>query len=159
MYRHSAYGLIGMREQISQSLVELSVDIAVSYLAAHRVPIDQVPDILTAIFHGVEAAATNTAVGPAVKQEPAIPIKKSVTRDYIVCLEDGRKYKSIKRHILNAYGLTPADYRAKWGLPDDYPMVAPGYSAMRSALAKELGLGFERLPDAKRAVGRRSKNR
>ena len=143
-----------MSEQLSQHLVELSVDIAVSYLAAHRVPIDQVPDLLSAIFQGVEAAASNAAPEPAAKQEPAVPIKKSVTRDYIVCLEDGRKYKSIKRHILNAYGLTPADYRAKWGLPSDYPMVAPGYSEMRSTLAKELGLGFDRLPNAKRAVGR-----
>jgi predicted transcriptional regulator len=88
-----------------------------------------------------------------------VPIKKSVTQDYIICLEDGRKYKSIKRHILNAYGLTPAEYRAKWGLPSDYPMVAPGYSAMRSALAKELGLGFDRPPQARRAVGRRARTR
>ncbi len=146
-----------MGEQISQNLIELSVDIAVSYLAAHRVPIEQVPDLLSSIFQGVEAAASDSAPEPVAKQEPAVPIKKSVTRDYIICLEDGRKYKSIKRHILNAYGLTPSDYRAKWGLPGDYPMVAPGYSEMRSALAKELGLGFDRPPNAKRAVGRRGK--
>jgi predicted transcriptional regulator len=146
-----------MDEQISQNLMELSAEIAVSYLSANRLPIEQLPDLLTAIYQGVNRAASNLTDQPAAKQEPAVPIKKSVTQDYIVCLEDGRKYKSIKRHIMETYGLTPADYRAKWGLPSDYPMVAPGYSAMRSALAKELGLGFDRPAQAKRAVGRRAK--
>lgn len=146
-----------MGEQLSQSLIELSIDIAVSYLGAHPVPIEQVPELLSVIYQGVEAATSNADTAPRPTPEPAVPIKKSVTRDYIICLEDGRKYKSIKRHIMKAYGLTPADYRAKWGLPGDYPMVAPGYSEMRSALAKELGLGFDRPPNAKRAVGRRGK--
>jgi predicted transcriptional regulator len=148
-----------MDKQISPTLIELSTDIAVSYLSANRVPIEQLPDLLASIYQGVAQAATNSTDTPPVKKEPAVPIKKSVTQEYIICLEDGRKYKSIKRHIMNAYGLTPAEYRAKWGLPSDYPMVAPGYSAMRSALAKELGLGFDRPPQARRAVGRRARTR
>lgn len=148
-----------MDEQLSPNLVELSAEIAVSYLSANSLPIEELPVLLSSIFHSVIQAASNNAREPAVRSEPAVPIKKSVTQEYIVCLEDGRKYKSIKRHIMNNYGLTPAQYRAKWGLPSDYPMVAPGYSAMRSALAKDLGLGFDRLPQSKRAVGRRARRR
>jgi len=148
-----------MTERVSPNLVELSIDIALSYLAGHRVPIEQIPNLLSCIYQGVERAASQADPEPSAGQEPAVPVKKSVTRDYIICLEDGRKYKSIKRHILKAYGLTPAEYRIKWGLPKDYPMVAPGYSEMRSALAKELGLGFDRAPNAKRAVGRSRQRR
>ncbi|MER9197161.1 MucR family transcriptional regulator [Mesorhizobium australicum] len=76
--------------------------------------------------------------------EPAIPIRKSVTPDYIICLDDGKKFKSLKRHLSTDYGLTPDEYRAKWGLPADYPMVAPNYAAARSALVKTMGLGRKR---------------
>ena len=146
-----------MEQGVSSNLIELSVDITVAYLASHAVPVKQVPEIIAAIYQAVCEASDGAAPPPPVHQEPAVPIRKSVTAEYIVCLEDGRKYKSIKRHIMAKYGMTPADYRAKWGLPADYPMVAPGYSAMRSALAKELGLGFEREPDSKKAVGRKAR--
>ena len=77
----------------------------------------------------------------ALKQEPAVPINKSVTPDFIICLEDGKKFKMLKRHLRTTYGLTPAEYRSKWGLPSDYPMTAPNYTAQRTALAKQIGLG------------------
>lgn len=86
----------------------------------------------------------NTAAAPAEKPAPAVPIKKSVTPDYIVCLEDGRKYKSLKRHLRIRYNMTPDEYRAKWKLPSDYPMIAPSYSQQRSQLAKKTGLGRKR---------------
>ena len=147
-----------MEERVSPNLVELSVDIAVAYLGSHTVALDQLPGIITSIYQAVNQASNGSPIAAApARQEPAVPIKKSVTPEYIVCLEDGRRYKSIKRHLMNAYGLTPADYRAKWNLPADYPMVAPGYSAMRSALAKELGLGFERASGSKKAVGRKAR--
>ncbi len=146
-----------MEERVPPNLVELSVDIAVAYLGSHAVPVDQLPGIIASIYQAVNQASNGVVVAATpARQEPAVPIKKSVTPEYIVCLEDGRRYKSIKRHLMNAYGMTPADYRAKWNLPADYPMVAPGYSAMRSALAKELGLGFERTSGSKKAVGRKA---
>ena len=148
-----------MNEPLSQRLIELSVDITTSYVASHRIPIEQVTDLISEIYKGLSDIASEESSQPPPKQEPAVPIKKSVTSDYIICLEDGRKFKSIKRHILSKHGLTPSEYRAKWDLSSDYPMVAPSYSVMRSALAKELGLGFDRLPDAKRAVGRPGKQR
>jgi predicted transcriptional regulator len=91
-----------------------------------------------------QALAGTTASGPEVKAtsvEPAISVKKSITPDYLICLEDGRKFKSLKRHLRTKYDMSPAEYRTKWGLPDDYPMVAPNYALARSALAKQMGLG------------------
>ena len=146
-----------MEERVPPNLVELSVDITVAYLGSHTVAVEDVPGIIASIYQAVNQASSGAAVAAPARQEPAVPIKKSVTPEYIVCLEDGRKYKSIKRHIMSAYGMTPADYRAKWSLPADYPMVAPGYSAMRSALAKELGLGFEREAGGKKAIGRKAR--
>jgi predicted transcriptional regulator len=107
------------------------------------------PDVLGALRTGVAPAE------PEPARDPAVPIKKSVTNDYIVCLEDGAKFKSLKRHLMTHYGLTPEDYRKKWGLPKDYPMVAPNYAATRSALAKTMGLG--RKPGARGVRGRPAK--
>jgi predicted transcriptional regulator len=89
---------------------------------------------------------SNSESGDGEPQKPAVPIKKSVTDDYIICLEDGRKFKSLKRHLRSSYDLTPEAYRAKWNLPHDYPMVAPNYAARRSTLAKQIGLGRKRAP-------------
>jgi predicted transcriptional regulator len=92
--------------------------------------------------HSALATVGAPAVEPApAPKEPAVPVKKSITADYLICLEDGRKFKSLKRHLRTKYDMTPEDYRAKWGLPKDYPMVAPNYAEARSNLAKQMGLG------------------
>ena len=85
--------------------------------------------------------SSTTMVSPAAPKEPAVPVRRSITADYLVCLEDGRKFKSLKRHLRTKYNLSPEDYRAKWGLAKDYPMVAPNYAKARSDLAKQMGLG------------------
>ena len=108
----------------------------------NAVPAGELPDLVRAV-----AAAFAELDQPRVEQEvaiesvPAVPVKKSVTRDHIICLEDGKKFRSLKRHLDAVYGMTPNEYRARWGLPKDYPMVAPGYSEHRSALARSFGLG------------------
>lgn len=128
-------------EKKADSLIELTADVVSAYVSNNPVPLAELP----ALIGQVHAALKGTA-GRAVEEKleppkPAVPIKKSVTPDYIVSLEDGKKFKSLKRHLATHYGMTPEDYRAKWGLPADYPMVAPNYAAARSALAKSMGLG------------------
>jgi predicted transcriptional regulator len=123
------------------SLVELSADIAAAYLSSNTLPASDVPGLIKAIYDGLQQAASGTTEPAAGKPQPAVPVKKSITPDYLVSLEDGQKYKSLKRHLRTKYGMSPEDYRAKWGLPKDYPMVAPNYAASRSALAKQMGLG------------------
>jgi predicted transcriptional regulator len=123
-------------------LIELTADVVSAYVSNNPVPIGE----LTLLIGNVHAMLTNTAgkVVPEKPKEPlnpAVPIRKSVHPDYIISLEDGRKFKSLKRHLMTHYSLTPDEYRAKWGLPSDYPMVAPNYSNARSALAKTMGLG------------------
>jgi predicted transcriptional regulator len=131
-----------MTENSSVSLVELSADIAAAYLSSNTLPASEVPTLIKAIYDGLALVATGVSEAPpAEKVQPAVPVKKSITPDYLVSLEDGRRYKSLKRHLRTKYGLSPEDYRAKWDLPKDYPMVAPNYAASRSALAKEMGLG------------------
>ncbi|MDX8443816.1 MucR family transcriptional regulator [Mesorhizobium australafricanum] len=131
-------------ESNSDALIELTADVVSAYVSNNPVPVSDLPGLIDQ----VHAALKGTIGGPVPKPgdlKPAVPIKKSVTPDYIISLEDGKKFKSLKRHLSTHYGLTPDEYRAKWGLPADYPMVAPNYAAARSALAKTLGLG--RKPD------------
>lgn len=122
-------------------LVQLTAEIVSAYVTNNKVS----PSDLGKLIEDVHAALQRAPEGPAQPEaeprEPAVPIKRSVTPDYIVSLEDGRKFKSLKRHLKNTYGLTPEEYRAKWGLPRDYPMVAPNYAKARSDLAKTMGLG------------------
>jgi predicted transcriptional regulator len=101
--------------------------------------------LIQSVYRSLSTAGEAEAA-PAPAQSPAVPIKKSVFPDYIVCLEDGKKLKMLKRHLQTSYGLTPEAYRTKWGLPRDYPMVAPSYAAMRSGLAKKIGLGRKPVP-------------
>ena len=111
---------------------------------------------LPALLHNVHAALGGlgaTKEEPKVEElKPAIAIKKSITDDYLISLENGQRFKSLKRHLMTTYNMTPADYRAKWGLPKDYPMVAPAYAKSRSALAKSLGLGRKAIPTAPPAI-------
>lgn len=126
-------------------LVELTADIVAAYVSNHVV---QVAD-LTTLISDVHAALSNTSspapvVTAVEKPKPPVPIKKSIEDDYLICLEDGQKFKSLKRHLMTHYNMTPEEYREKWGLPADYPMVAPAYAEARSRLAKEMGLGQRR---------------
>src|SRR5208337_5435272 len=122
--------------------IELAAEIVAAFVANNSLPISELP----ALIHSVHAALTGVASGsasaaPSVeKKEPAVSIRKSITSDYLVCLDDGKKFKSLRRHLATL-GMTPDQYRAKWGLPSDYPMVAPNYAAARSQLAKRSGLG------------------
>ncbi|MEZ5923889.1 MAG: MucR family transcriptional regulator [Hyphomicrobiaceae bacterium] len=125
-------------------IVELTADIVSAYVSNNTVVASELPQLISDV-HGALTRATG-AVAPPVREDlkPAVAIKKSVTPDYIVCLEDGKKFKSLKRHIRTHYNLSPEEYREKWDLPHDYPMVAPNYASARSQLAKKMGLGQRR---------------
>jgi predicted transcriptional regulator len=125
------------------NFVDLAAGIVSAYLSNNTVPASEIPNLI----NEVHAALTRVARGPDARREPqkpAVPPKRSVTPEHIVCLEDGKKFKSLRRHLKSQYGLTPEQSREKWGLPADYPMVAPNYAATRSALAKKMGLGRQR---------------
>ena len=124
-------------------LVEVAADVVAAFVANNSLPIAELPALIQAV-HGTVVKLASGADIPTIPQaaakEPMVPIRKSITPDYLICLEDGKKFKSLKKHLAGL-GLTPAQYREKWKLPADYPMVAPNYAAQRSALAKKLGLG------------------
>ncbi|EHK53964.1 MucR family transcriptional regulator [Allomesorhizobium alhagi] len=122
---------------------ELIADIVSAYVSNNPVPVSALPDLIASVAASLGGLVEGEAPALAEPQMPAVPIKKSVRPDYIVSLEDGRKFKSLKRHLRTSYGMTPDEYRAKWNLPSDYPMVAPNYSKTRSDLAKSLGLGHK----------------
>jgi predicted transcriptional regulator len=128
----------------SEALIELTADVVAAYVSNNPVPAGELPTLIA----DVHAALGRVGGGPeapvADKQKPAVNPKRSVHDDYIVCLEDGKKFKSLKRHLMTHYGLTPEQYREKWGLDPSYPMVAPNYAAARSQLAKKMGLGRKR---------------
>lgn len=121
-------------------LVSIAADIVSAYVSNNPLPVGALPQLIGDTYAALQGISTPVAPA-AVKLEPAVSIKKSVTPDYIICLEDGRRFKSLKRHIGTHYNLSPDEYRQKWSLPSDYPMVAPNYAAARSALAKSSGLG------------------
>ena len=126
-----------MADQATSALLTLTTQIVTAHVAANTVPAADVPALINAVY----GALIHAGAPKAQLQEPAVPIKRSIQRDYLVCLEDGAKLQSMKRYLQAQFGLTPDTYRAKWGLPRDYPMVAPAYAAKRSELAKQLGLG------------------
>lgn len=130
-------------------LVGLTADIVSAYVSKNAVPVAGLPELIASIHSSLSGVDQPVAVEQP-KQEPAVNPRRSVTPDYIICLEDGKKFKSLKRHLGVHYGLTLDEYRAKWGLKSDYPMVAPNYAAQRSALAKSSGLG-RKAPPAKPA--------
>jgi len=121
--------------------VGLAADIVGAYVSNNSVPAADLPALIQSVHAALGATARGKTEEPAVELKPAVPIKKSITPDYLISLEDGKKYKSLKRHLRTAYDMSPEDYRAKWGLPADYPMVAPNYAAARSQLALKMGLG------------------
>lgn len=117
-----------------------------AFLSNNHVPAHEVPELVREVRNSILSLSGGGGddVGVATAAKPAVPIKRSVTDAYIVCLEDGLKFKSLKRHLRSSYGMTPEEYRAKWNLPHDYPMVAPNYAQHRSQLAKQIGLGKQR---------------
>ena len=121
-------------------LLVLTTDIVSAHLSNNQVNAEEIPAIIQKVYKTL-ASVNQDVIVHADRPQPAVPIKKSVTDDYIVCLEDGKKLKMLKRHLKTAYNMTPEEYRERWGLPADYPMVAPNYAKQRSALAKEIGLG------------------
>jgi len=137
--------------ETNSNLVELAADVVAAYVANNNVPTSDLPALIAGIYASLSklgGAPEGPADAPLV---PAVSIRKSVTPDAIICLEDGKSFKSMKRHLSNSYGMTPAEYRTKWGLPADYPMVAPAYAEARSALAKSMGLGQQRKKTAIKA--------
>ena len=143
----------GLRRQLSgvkstmsdpTSHVELAAEIVSAYVSNNSVPSGELPALLSDVHAAIVRVATGAQPVAVEAAKPAVPPKKSITSDYIICLEDGRKFKSLKRHLRTQYNLSPEEYREKWGLPSDYPMVAPAYAKARSALAKQMGLGQQR---------------
>lgn len=130
-----------------QDLVEMAADIVSAYVSANPVAAQDLPALIRTVHSALLEVASGAPASKELAQEPAVAIKKSVTPDYIICLEDGKKFKSLKRHLRTRYSMTPDEYRAKWGLPHDYPMVAPNYAKERSNLAKRMGLGHARRAD------------
>lgn len=123
-------------------LLGITAEIVSAHVSNNPVSMSDLPALITEVHRTLSSlGSTSTSASPETRKEPAVSIKKSITPDYLISLEDGKKVKMLKRHLQTAYGLTPAQYREKWGLPSDYPMVAPNYAARRSALAKEIGLG------------------
>jgi len=121
-------------------LLALTSDIVAAHASNNAVPSSELSGLIEAVF-GTLSTLSSAPAEPVVELKPAVPIKKSVTADYLICLDDGKKLKMLKRHLKTAYDMTPADYRAKWGLGHDYPMVAPNYAKKRQELAKKIGLG------------------
>jgi predicted transcriptional regulator len=134
-------------EQLDRSeLLSLTADIVASHVSNNPVTVSDLPQLIQQVHASLKSLA-EPAEEPKEELKPAVPIKKSVTDEYIVCLEDGKKMKMLKRHLSTAYGMTPEQYREKWGLSPDYPMVAPSYSLKRQRLAKENGLGRNRAAE------------
>ena len=148
-------------EKISRDdILRMAVDVVAAYVSKNPLPAGQIPEVINTVYSSLSQIDNHA---PEVKTEaprPAVPVKKSVTPDYIICLEDGKKLKMLKRHLRTTYNMTPDDYRAKWALPPDYPMVAPNYAAQRSEFAKKIGLGrkaVELVPEEKPARRPRAK--
>ncbi len=128
----------------SNNYIELAADIVSAYVSNNSVPASDLPTLINEVHSALLRVTSGTVVPPVEIPKPAVPAKKSVTNDFLVCLEDGRKFKSLKRHLRTQYNLSPDEYREKWGLAPDYPMVAPNYAKARSNLAKQMGLGQQR---------------
>ena len=128
-----------MSDKASANVLGLTAQIVSAHVAKNQLGVEALPSLIQAVYQSLTTAG-QVEVKPEA-QIPAVPIRKSVFADYIVCLEDGKKLKMLKRHLRTSYNLSPDEYRAKWGLPHDYPMVAPSYASHRSELAKKIGLG------------------
>src|SRR5262245_60012859 len=126
------------------TFIELTASIVSAYVSNNSVPASDLPALIDQVHAALARVASGNRDGPGEPPKPVVPVKKSITPEYIDCLEDGKKFKSLKRHLRTQYNMTPEQYREKWGLAPDYPMVAPNYAAARSRLAKQMGLGQQR---------------
>jgi predicted transcriptional regulator len=147
-----------MAEENSQAVpqtdvLRMAVEIVSAYVSNNSVAAAQVPEVINTVYGSLTSLNGQSTTETAEALKPAVSVRRSVSPDYIICLEDGKKLKMLKRHLRAAYGMTPDEYRAKWGLPADYPMVAPNYAAQRSTFAKQIGLGRKKGEK----VGRRKK--
>jgi len=125
----------------ADELLRLATDIVAAYVSNNPVPVSELPGMIKSVHSTLGGLTGSAPADVSTAQKPAINVKKSVTQEYIVCLEDGKKLKMLKRYLRSRYNMTPDEYRAKWGLPADYPMVAPNYAQQRSDFAKKIGLG------------------
>ena len=125
----------------NELMTELTAEIVSAYVSNNPISPNQLPELITTTFQTVSSLSAGAAEVEEPNRQPAVPIKKSITDEYLICLENGKKFKSLKRHLMSHHGLTPDEYRKRWGLKPDYPMVAPAYAKRRSKLAKEIGLG------------------
>lgn len=122
-------------------LIEMTAEIVAAYVENNTIGTSDLPGLIQSVHRALASVSSGADAAEAAPKEPAVPVRRSITPDYLVCLEDGRKFKSLKRHLRTKYNMSPEDYRSKWGLAKDYPMVAPNYAKARSELAKQMGLG------------------
>ena len=134
--------------EIQETLITLTADIVAAHVSNNSVAVSDLPQLISNVHNALKGLGGPVAE-PEVKQEPAVSIRASIKPDYVVCLEDGKKLKMLKRHLMTHYNMTPDQYRAKWNLPADYPMVAPNYAEQRRTLAKKIGLGTKRKRPAR----------
>src|SRR6201988_3545107 len=127
-----------------KGFIELTANIVSAYLSNNPTPASDIPSLISQVHAALLRVSSGRGDTPSEPAKPAVSMKKSITPEYLVCLEDGKRFKSLKRHLRTQYNMTPEQYRDKWGLPPDYPMVAPNYAVARSQLAKEMGLGQQR---------------
>jgi predicted transcriptional regulator len=125
-------------------VMKMAVDIVSAYVSNNPLPSAQITEVIRSVYGTLDSLSGGGAEVPEEALKPAVPVKKSVTPDFLICLEDGKKLKMLKRHLRTNYGMTPDEYKAKWGLPADYPIVAPNYASQRSEFAKKIGLGRKR---------------
>ena len=135
-----------------QELLRMTADVVAAYVSNNTLPMAQMAEVINAVYGSLRGLETQIVEAPAEPLKPAVSPRRSITPDYLICLEDGKRLKMLKRHLRTTYNMSPDEYRARWGLPPDYPMVAPNYAAQRSEFAKKIGLGRE----TGRQSGRRS---
>jgi predicted transcriptional regulator len=124
-----------------EELLRMTADVVAAYVSNNTLPTAQLAEVINAVYSSLRGLEGQVAEPPPEPAKPAVPVRKSITPDYLICLEDGKKLKMLKRHLRSTYNMTPDEYRARWGLAPDYPMVAPSYAEQRSAFAKKIGLG------------------
>ena len=128
-------------KEAEEGLLRMTAEVVAAYVSNNALPTGQLAEVINAVYSSLRGLERQVAEPPPEPLKPAVPVRKSVTPDYLICLEDGKKLKMLKRHLRSTYNMTPDEYRAKWGLAPDYPMVAPHYAAQRSEFAKKIGLG------------------
>ncbi len=133
-----------MTDSTGKGYIDLTANIVSAYLSNNPTPATEIPNLISQVHSALMRVSSGRSEAPTEPAKPAVSLKKSINPDYLICLEDGKRFKSLKRHLRTQYSMTPEQYRDKWGLPADYPMVAPNYAVARSQLAKKMGLGQQR---------------